>query len=434
MKNTLSQGNFDSSDSIKNNKVLLISSILLTVFIIAVAYHYINGYYFRSGYPLNTFLFRPPVRFSDYFQVYDITKQFNNSQSGFIAYFPFTHLILSILTLLPAKVGFLFMSLSFLCMLFLQMRFFVVDKIPTKILRYQTALVLSLLTYPTLFALDRGNIEIIIYIFLGFFFYFYYVKKSKWLSILFLGAAIGMKMIAAVFLILLISDKKYRELLYVFLTTVFFTLSGYASMIITTGKSVAQIIRAAQDSTNLYFFNYVLEWQGLTHSHSLWNFFKIYKLIWNLDSDSQYALNIYTLVILAIIGLVVLYIIFIEQEDWKKITLLVLSMILFPYASGDYTLIYIYFPLTFFIMAKKQTRNELFYLFTFSFLLLPINYFYFDFPISKFPYLHGDISYAVIIYPLAMALLMSKIVYDGLYSRFGRYSLFSLKAKKSTSN
>ncbi len=415
----------EAKSDLKNNKVYIISSILLFAFIISISYHYILGYYLQSGYPLNTFLFRPLANFSDFYQVYDITAQFNNSTGDYIAYFPFTHLLLSIITYIPASIAFKLMVFTFIGILYLQLQFFVADKISIKALKYQIILIIGLLTYPTLISMDRGNIEVIIYSFIALFFYFYYFKKSRWLAIIFLAFAIGMKIYAAVLLVLLFGDKKYREIAYTLLLVFLLTSFGYVVMILASGKTLIEVIKVVPDSTNQYLFYYAFNFQGLTHSHSLWNIVDLYKLIYNPALDLKSVFKLYTLFSLMVFVLSALYVVFIEEELWKKIALMLISMIVLPYASGDYTLIYIYFPLTFFLLAKEKSKNDLAYILFFCLLLVPLNYIYFDFPVSKYPYLHGDISYSVLIYPVLLILFMVKIMLDGLLVKF------PLKARKS---
>ena len=67
------------------------------------------------------------------------------------------------------------------------------------------------LTYPFLFTMDRGNIEILLFISLLFFLY-YFLQKKFVLSAIFLSIAIAMKAFPAVFLILYLPEKKYREM------------------------------------------------------------------------------------------------------------------------------------------------------------------------------------------------------------------------------
>jgi small-conductance mechanosensitive channel len=73
--------------------------------------------------------------------------------------------------------------------------------------------------------------------------------------------------------------------------------------------------------------------------------------------------------------------------------------------SADYTLIQLYFPLVFFLNARRVSRWDFAYVALFAVLLIPVDYHYFM--------LAGDgVSTSVIVYPLAMVTLMVLAILD----------------------
>ena len=76
--------------------------------------------------------------------------------------------------------------------------------------RVKYSLVFLCLSFPTMFTISTGHPEGILFILLSLFFLFYY-KDRQILASLYLGQAIAMKLTPAVFLILLVSDRRYRQ-------------------------------------------------------------------------------------------------------------------------------------------------------------------------------------------------------------------------------
>ena len=111
--------------------------------------------------------------------------------------------------------------------------------------------VFSFLTYPFLFVVDRANIEAFVFIFLYLFISFYR-KQRTIISIIFLSFAISMKLFPAVFLVLLLSDKKYKEAIYTVLLVMIISICGYLSY---NGELIQNI---GDHLTNLSVYTQVL--------------------------------------------------------------------------------------------------------------------------------------------------------------------------------
>jgi hypothetical protein len=94
--------------------------------------------------------------------------------------------------------------------------------------------------------------------------------------------------------------------------------------------------------------------------------------------------------------------VFRETERWKLVLLATVPGLLLPYVSADYTLIQLYFPLVFFLNARRVSRWDVVYIALFGILLVPVDYYY----------ILGDISISVIIYPASLVALVLLAIFD----------------------
>lgn len=389
--------NINNINNIKNNKVHLISSIIISGFILSIFFHYIFGSYLNSGYPYNTFLFEPKWHFNDFFTIYDsivCDHEYANP------YFPFANVLIYIISFFNNYFVFISMMLIFFIVLSYQNYHYIVNKIENKFYKFQTFIIFTFISYPVLYTVDRGNIEVLLYVFLFFFFYYYYEQKSTISSILFLSLAISMKLYPAVLIILLVSDKKYKEALYTILTSFIIVILSYWFLgYVVYNQTLAETIIGHHDVLKYFSFTCLNYANGLHHNHTLWVLVEILSGFKNLSNLT----NIYLIFAIVIFAYISYYVISIENIKWKKVALLIISMIIFPYTSYDYTLIHLYFPITMFINSDNNNCDYLYAIF-FSILLIPLAYYY----------LFEDISVSTIIYTLVMIIIILMIIVNGL--------------------
>ncbi len=194
----------------KETKIRVIVTIILIGFVSGVFFHYIEGVYQSLPYPHNTFLFSPVDKFNDYFVLYDL-MQYRQPYTGAFqsAQYPFLNFISYVFGLLPRGASFIiYLSLFLYIFLIFTILYTYPDNPRKHILEI---FIITLLTYPILFTIDRGNLESLVLISLFAFVYFYQ-KRKYLLSTLFLSFAIAMKLFPIVFLVLYLSDKKYKEI------------------------------------------------------------------------------------------------------------------------------------------------------------------------------------------------------------------------------
>lgn len=123
-------------------------------------------------------------------------------------------------------------------------------------------------------------------------------------------------------------------------------------------------------------------------------------------------LSIY-IIIAVVLGLVIAaYVVVMEKEFWKKVAILVVTMLLLPHISADYKLIHIFLPLFLFINVSKPNRLDKVYIVLFGLLLIPKDYYLLSKVISDSGV--SDISISVIINDMALIIMLFLIIGSGL--------------------
>ena len=100
----------------KSEKIMLISTIVLVGFFIAVVFHYVLGFYMDLGVPYNSFLFSSASAFCDFKNLLSFVADFKpySIPSDWINYFPLAYILLFPFSLLKNwVVGYLIFAVSF---------------------------------------------------------------------------------------------------------------------------------------------------------------------------------------------------------------------------------------------------------------------------------------------------------------------------------
>lgn len=391
----------------KRGKIDIISIIIIIGFVFAVFYHYVLGTYLGISYPYNTFLFRPNDRFMDFFNM--LPSPYLDGKL-FLTQFPFGQRLAQSFSIMPKSIAFLVFA-TFFITFFTYVNYSNL-KVSNSEQNFKNVIIFSFMTYPFLFTFDRGNIEIFVFLFLYLFIIFY--KKQKiLLSIVFLSFAISMKLFPAVFLVLLWSDKYYKEALYAALLVITITLCAYASY----DGTLIQAIGDHLVNLNNYNKNYASGNEGLYFGHSLWGVISCVKITFIQSSLQFLDFSLsrgYLIGVFALFILISLYIIFYEKILWKKVALLVFAMNLFPYVSADYKLIHLFLPMLLYINTEESDNHDLLYSVLFGLLLIPKAYFHYDG--------NPEITSSIILSPMLMLGFMSFVICSGLRSRKAIYN------------
>ena len=407
----------------RSTKIKLLSTIIVIGFTIAVFYHYIMEAYLRNQYPLNTFLFRPNDKFNDFLDMVKFIKELNPYRSNiyiFGIYYPLGELFFFPFTLFKSsKVA----LLVFLGIFLLGWMFFIIKNFSqsNQLDNWRDIFALSLMTYPFLFTIDRANVELYSFLFLCGFAYFYNSLNSykSLFSLICLSLAIAMKPFPMIFLVLLASEKKWKNIVYVI---IFATLITIFSMMCFQGRFLENI-QGLRRNQALFVKDYVIGSGGWPYGLSLFGLIKVI-ILFILELFSDFSLDFsktqvflhwvslllkpYSLLSLILVGLVTLYILDKEKILWKKLALLVFVMNVIPPTSGDYRLLNLFIPLAFFINESRSSKFDLAYIILFGLLMIPKNYFIIP------AMTNAGLSIAVIVNPLLILIFGALIIKEGM--------------------
>lgn len=387
----------------REQKINLIAKFVFIGFIAAVIYHFfINGIILHRGYPYSTFLFRPDSIFSDFTNWFNISKNYNPyleaPSTSLRNVFPLPYL----LGFLIQPLGLDFSKYLFLSFFSLIMFYLCLSNIKGqgKFIDLINTVSIALLSYPFLFALNRANLEIVIFIMSYITIYLFYKKRYMW-SAVFLSVAIAFKAIPAIFLVLFLSEKRIKEI------AVSLILAGVLTIIpllTFPGGLIANLNRFMENATD-YTNAYVIGHGGLAYGHSLWGVMKImlfiiFRKLALIDLTVFY--NIFQYAVLIILFMTIPYILLIEKLYWKKVTLLAFSLLLFSPVSADYKLLHVFIPLFFFINKNSYDKVDWVYLVLFALLLIPKNYFN-----------THELNIGIVINPLVMLMMFCLIIIEG---------------------
>jgi hypothetical protein len=392
----------------KKNKLQLAILLITSGFILSMTYHFIISLFVGFSYPHNTFLLIPSQSFGDFFcfmQVEFLNPYFGKTIS---AQYPLVNFFANLTSLCNAKISFMLLLGFSLSCLFI----FVYGKIRNqeKLSSISNAILISFFNYPILFAIDRGNYELLIMGFLVLFIIFF--EKEKYiLSGLFLAVPIAMKVYPAVFLLLFLINKKYRSL---FVTLVFIALLQIIPLLMFEGgffNNVQFLLKG--DNFNNSFLKMYLSNDNLTQrSVTLYSAFKIIFIEFSAIDNINMTRFRYLYIMISAISIILLaiFIYFKEKELWKQVAILSIIMLVFPHISADYKLIHILIPFALYLVTRKKFKYDYIYIALFSLLLMPKDYYLFSVILSDTG--THDISIASIANPLIMIIMIAIIIYE----------------------
>lgn len=393
--------------NVKRSRVHLLVTIVLVGTVASIAYHYVAGFYFGLGYPRSTFLFLPSDHFNDWDNLYIFAKAFLRGVPGGFAYFPFGIVTALVSTALPMRVGWALVILLFLAVLVVLLRGWVVDREEYGLTKLQYGFILVVLSYPVLFALDRTNLEILLFVFIAGFFYFLYVRESVWLAALFLAAAIAFKVYPATLLVLLLAERRFKTCVLAVVFALALTAVGTAAMAVLGHFSLSALWEMNSSGKAFYQQTMVIQGGGVQHGHSLWGLVELPTFL-AVRPVAHWQTMVYEAAAAVIFILLSLHVVFRETERWKRVLLVMVPALLLPFVSADYTLIQLYFPLVFFLNARRVSRWDVAYVILFAVLLIPVDYHYYYYATPH----SDDVSISVVAYPLALLALMLLALWD----------------------
>lgn len=412
----------------KENKINILALIILVGFAVGVVYHYILGFYFGMKAPFNSFVFPAYRAFCDFINILPYVKDFNPYQvvNPWIAYFPLCYIILFPFTLIKSKIIAYLIFLSIFLSFFIPMNIkMLYSKAYSKLQNFQNIFIITFLSYPVLYALDKGNFDLFLFIILAGFVYSF--KKEKYMaSAVFLALHNAMKPFPILFLLLFLFKKKYKEFFLSIILTILLVIGGFMVLNGNFFDKIVVFIKATC-FMDLYYYNY--DNFGLDFTSSL--FFPLKWLFCKIGNPPLLTTYTFIKCYNLFFKIMVLFIVFFtwrEKVFWKQVTLLTSSMLLLPYLIYDHKLIFLFIPLWLFINSKEKSSFDLAYTILFALLFIPKDFIFINSVAFKNPmlllFLAGGndfiihhiywsfISLSVILNPIIMLALFTLIIID----------------------
>jgi len=405
----------------KEKKLYILALFMVVGFFTAILFCYYEGIYQGQPYPYNTFLFKPADRYMDFYNILSAIANLNPyfGVHFIFTYYPFLGMICWFFSLIPRPYTY-FLYLFIVISLSIYFIYQLLWQMPWH-KKTLFIFILFFLSYPVLFSIDRGNFEFLLFVALLASLYFY-IKQDYLISAICLALAIAMKIYPALFLLIFIADKKYREAILAIVIAVLLTL---VSLLFFQGGLVANFLNLL-NMTNINNNMVIADLINITsrsskvvqRSVSLLTLVKISIIELQLNPSPFVVENfskIYS-VFTAIIAIpLTIYTIFFEKEMWKKVALIIFAMLLLPSVSADYKLLLVYLPLVLFLNAEGEGRLDPVYTILFALLLIPITYYFLPTVVSE-NRIH-EISIGVVVRIVDMLVFCLVIIYSRIWKQ-----------------
>jgi hypothetical protein len=368
--------------------IVLVGTLTATLFCLVV--HLTTG----LGYPYDTFLFKPSVRFSDFTQVYDLARSYGPPHNTTMVYSTELHLLMTLATALPAGVVWVAFNALFVATLVCVVWFGVSRRVGGRRIRAAYTLIFVALSYPVLFVLDRSNLEMLLFVALAAFVYLHYVRKSAW-SWLPLALAIAGKYYLATLLVLYVKERRWRELALAIAAVVVSTLGSAVALSLHSGFSVLQVLQNTRTTLD-GFAGRVTNLAIVQHGHTLWGLVCMFIVYVNPPVIASHLEPYYVLLCAALFALISVRVLTTELAPWKSFTALLVAALVLPFQSNDYTLIHLLLPLALIGAYGAQSRHGRRTAILLALLLVP----------TAYEVLIVDVTSSVIVYPLVCVALL----------------------------
>ena len=226
----------------------------------------------------------------------------------------------------------------------------------------------SALSFPMLYAIQRGNI-IILAIPLTMFFVFFRNHERKLvreLSYIALAIAAGLKLYPAVFGILLITDKKYKEaarlIVYGILAFVLPVFAfGGPDMLVQVFKNIFQFNNSSAGKKALFL-------SGYSYQEIVAVFLK------------NRSMAMFGKIVFVCLELMAVLMVFMLKKDWQKLTALCYLVFNIRSLSSEYALTFFLIPFVMFLTDKRKFKwNDYLYLLCLALMFIPLPCIWFGF-------------------------------------------------------
>jgi hypothetical protein len=339
------------------------------------------GYYLGKPWPANTFLHSPDVlaRFYDFLLVVRQSANldpFGEDIGGF-AGSPFGQLVGYLFSLihpaflrLPIFLGSFFIAFTAIVNHYLSG----LKSWPAY--RYALAVfAIVFLTYPVLFAVDRANMDLLVVPCLFLFAHTY--EKGRWkTSTLFLALAIALKPYTAIFTVVYLFDRRFRDGLLVIFNAALLTILSLSifkdGLLVETHKYLNALTNAA---------DYLSVGNQQVFTSDLYTLLTIIaRAIGDLLNAQTYLPEhaAFRIAYPVLAGIAAIYFIVHlwkqPQPLWKTMAVLTILVVLLPINTHDYRLTYLFVPMLMYLASGDRPRHAILIVILWGLLLVPKNY------------------------------------------------------------
>lgn len=374
---------------------------MLLGFISGDVRNYIEGIYHSRPYPGNTYLFHPSVRFTDFTGIVqasaNLNPYFSEVPSG---QFPFLNLTGYLFSFFPdggLTLYFGLVVLPFFLLCLISFRKFSPQY-------FMNSVILTLLGYPLLFTIDRGNFEGLLFTLLLWF--AYALVRGWFLGAAFaLGLAIALKGFPLVFLPLLLFRHRYRESIVAVAAAGALT---FLSLAVFEGGLLKNLefLMSGSNFAHPAIQSFLIPANTAQRGVSLYSLFKVgavyFDFAWSIDySQALFWYRLFaTAAYFPLLWLAYLH----RNELWKSFGIMTVAALLLPHLSGHYKLIHLLIVIFLFVIRDGAGRFDAWYAAIFGLLMIPKPYFFLEKMFSDAP--GHDLSIALVMDPLLLCVLL----------------------------
>jgi hypothetical protein len=323
----------------------------------------------------NTWLLSRYPRFADFFQPLDIFRSLNpyGIQSG--NYPPFGYWLASPFVWLSQYAGLLvFLSISLGFIIWWSSRSFASTLTPVERIG---VVIVTLFSLPVTFAIDRGNLDLVIFVLVVFGIATFEARRDG-LSSAWLGIAAAAKGFPILFLLLFLRGRRLKYVAFGVVVGAFVTFAALLSF----HGSVTQNIegfRAAEHSLQNYFQQSVEASTYYNASLVGWAQSIGYAMNGAQGAASvQHVISHFVVPTDVVGGLALFwYVTWRETSLWRAVSLITIAALLLAEISNYYELLLLFVPVSLFVKYRKADRRSVPIAVLFGLLLAPKAYFYF---------------------------------------------------------
>lgn len=395
--------NFRSS---RIDRMCFVACMALLGFFVSVVACYLNSN------PNSTFLFDRSDQFNDFFNNYrawhGAPAVFFPGPGTYVKYYSSWHPLplASLILCTFSKVGNQRLAFALYIAPFLVCLFWFVHKAVVgegRSISVLLTIALSLFSYPVIFALDRGNQEIFVFVFSALFLVLFDSGRTR-LAVAMLVLATLMKPFPAVFGVLLICQKRWRDIIF---GGVLYGLLSFAIPAVLWLHSGSGSFFGDGALTPYYSYQakYVFQNDGLRFGHSIFGAIKTIVFMRGYDFVSERNVMLYFWASIGLFLAIVLFVIFVEKVLWRRVFILFSLMTLLPFVSADYRLLHVFLPMYFYFRCEEESRLHWLYCLIFSLLLVPKDSF------------GGSVANPSLMALMLIALIGSRVWEDRWFSR-----------------